>query len=205
MKNHLKYYAKLKMLRRLYDFTMALAVKKQAERALALVSFVESSIFPIPPDVMLIPMILARPERAWRLAAICTVASVLGGCLGYAIGALLFDGLGHLVLDLYGYAAQFENFQGRYNEHGVWIVLFAGLTPFPFKIITIASGVAGLSLPVFIVSSVVARGLRFFIVAALLWKFGEPIRIFIERWLGWLSALFLVLLIGGFAAVKFFV
>lgn len=190
------------MLRWLYDRTMALAGHRHANWALGAVSFVESSVFPIPPDVMLIPMVLAQRHKALLIAVICTVASVLGGLLGYAIGLYLFDTIGQPILDFYGYGEKFASFQGRYNEWGVWIVLIAGLTPFPYKVITIASGVTGLSLPVFLIASIVARGLRFSIVTALLWYFGAPIRDFIERYLGLLFTLFMVLLIGGFAVVK---
>jgi len=190
------------MLRALYDKTMALAAHRHANWALAAVSFIESSVFPIPPDVMLIPMVLAKRHRAVLIAVICTVASVLGGLLGYAIGLYLFDTIGMPILNFYGYGEKFASFQSRYNEWGVWIVLIAGVTPFPYKVITIASGVTGLSLPVFLLASIVARGLRFAIVTALLWKFGAPIKDFIERYLGLLFILFMVLLIGGFAVVK---
>ncbi len=193
------------MLRRLYDWTMALAGHRRANWALAGVSFVESSVFPIPPDVMLIPMVLAQRHKAFLIAAVCTIASVLGGLLGYVIGFYLYESIGLPILEFYGYGEKFASFQSRYNEWGVWIVLIAGLTPFPYKVITIASGVTGLSLPVFLVASIVARGLRFTIVAALLWRFGEPIREFIERYLGLLFTLFLALLIGGFAVIKLFV
>jgi membrane protein YqaA with SNARE-associated domain len=191
------------MLRRLYDWTMTLARHRQADRWLAFVSFIESSCFPIPPDVMLIPMVLADRLRAWRIAFICTVASVLGGLAGYAIGALLFETVGKPLLAFYGYGDQFQSFTARYNEWGAWIVAFAALTPFPFKVITIASGVAGLDLVVFIVASVLARGARFYLVAALLWRFGAPIQGFIERNLGILTTVFFVLLIGGFALIKY--
>ncbi len=190
------------MLRWLYDRTMALAGHRHANWALGAVSFVESSVFPIPPDVMLIPMVLAKRHKALLIAVICTVASVLGGLLGYAIGLYLFDTIGQPILNFYGYGDKFASFQSRYNEWGVWIVLIAGLTPFPYKVITIASGVTGLSLPVFLIASIAARGLRFGIVTGLLWYFGEPIRDFIERYLGLLFILFMVLLIGGFAVVK---
>ncbi|MBC8240905.1 MAG: DedA family protein [Alphaproteobacteria bacterium] len=190
------------MLRRLYDRTMALAGHRHANWALGAVSFIESSVFPIPPDVILIPMVLAQRQRALLIATICTVGSVLGGLLGYVIGFYLFDSIGQPILEFYGYGEKFASFQSRYNEWGVWIVLIAGLTPFPYKIITIASGVVGLSMPVFLIASIVARGLRFAIVAALLWRFGAPIRDFIERYLGLLFALFMVLLIGGFALIK---
>jgi len=191
------------MLRRLYDWTMTLARHRQADRWLAIVSFIESSCFPIPPDVMLIPMVLADRARAWRIAFICTIASVLGGLAGYAIGALLFETVGKPLLAFYGYGDQFQHFTTRYNEWGAWIVAFAALTPFPFKVITIASGVAGLDLVVFTVASVLARGARFYLVAALLWRFGAPIQGFIERNLGILTTVFFVLLIGGFALIKY--
>jgi len=186
----------------LYDWTMAQATRPYALWTLALVSFVESSIFPIPPDVLLIPMVLAARHRAWLIAGVCTVASVLGGFLGYAIGALLFETLGQPILELYGYLDKFAEFQARYNEWGAWIVFGAGLTPFPYKVITIASGVTLLDPVTFGIASVLARGLRFFAVAALLWWFGEPIRLFIERNLGWLTVLFFVFLFGGFLVLR---
>lgn len=189
------------MLRNLYDWTLNLAAHRNARWGLALVSFAESSFFPIPPDVALIPMILAKRALAWTYALICTVASVLGGVAGYAIGFFFFVQLGEPILEFYGYADKFANFAERYNEYGVWIVLIAGLTPFPFKVITIASGTTGLNFLVFVAASIVARGARFFMVAALLWWFGEPIRAFIERYFGILSVLFIVLLIGGFLLV----
>jgi membrane protein YqaA with SNARE-associated domain len=189
-------------LRRLYDWTLNQAASPYAIWLLALIAFVESSIFPVPPDVLLIPMVLAARSRAWLIAAVCTAASVSGGLLGYAIGALLFDAIGAPVLELYGYLDKFSDFQQRYNEYGAWIVFGAGLTPFPYKVITIASGVTDLDLATFTVASVLARGLRFFFIAALLWWVGEPIRRFIERNLGWLTVLFFVLLVGGFAALR---
>lgn len=189
------------MLRALYTWTMSLADHPRALWALAAVSFAESSVFPIPPDILMIPMILANPRRAWLIAGVCTVASVLGALLGYYIGAVLFDSVGQPVLAFYGKDVYFAEFADRYNQYGAWAVLIAGITPFPFKVITIASGATGLSLPIFILSSILARALRFFIVAGLLWKFGEPIRDFIERRLGLMFTLFVVLLIGGFALV----
>ncbi|TFL18180.1 YqaA family protein [Jannaschia formosa] len=190
------------MIRRLYDWTLELAAHPNALWALALVSFAESSVFPIPPDVMLIPMVIATPHRAFLIAFVCTAASVAGGLAGYAIGAFAFDTIGEPVLTALGKADSFAGFTERYNEYGAWAVLIAGITPFPFKVMTILSGATGLSLPVFIVSSVVARGFRFFLVAALLWKFGPPIRDFIERRLGLMFTLFCALLIGSFAFVR---
>jgi len=191
------------VIRGLYDWTMSLAGHRHALWALAAVSFVESSIFPIPPDIILIPMVLAAREKAWQFALVCTISSVLGGLAGYAIGFFLFDSVGKPMLDFYGYGEKFGLFQGYYNEWGAWIVGGAGITPFPYKVITIASGVTGLDLVVFTVASVLSRGVRFFLVAGLLWHFGQPIRIFIEAHLGKLATAFFILLVGGFAAIKY--
>lgn len=189
-------------LRALYDWTLRQAASPYALWILALVAFVESSIFPIPPDILLIPMVLAMRNRAWLLAGICTIASVTGGMAGYAIGAFLYESIGQPVLDLYGKLEKFESFQAMYNEWGAWIVMMGGLTPFPYKVITIASGVTGLNIVTFTLFSIIARGLRFFLVAWLLWRFGAPIKAFIERYLGLLTIAFFVLLIGGFMVVK---
>lgn len=191
------------MLTYLYNRTIALAAHPRALWALAAVSFAESSVFPIPPDLLIIPMVLAAPTRAWRIALVATVASVLGGLAGYAIGAGLFDLIGRPVLEFYGYAERFDAFRDRYNEWGVWIVAGAGFTPFPYKVVTIASGVVHMDPVVFTVASVVSRAGRFFLVAALLWWFGPPIRGFIERHLPLLTALFFVLLFGGFVVVRY--
>jgi len=190
------------MLQRLYHWTLEMAAKKNAVWVLAAVAFVESSVFPIPPDVLLIPMVLAARNSAWRYAAICTIASVLGGMLGYAIGSGLYEGVGRPILDFYGYGAKFSDFTARYNEYGGWIVFIAGVTPFPYKVITIASGVTDLDFATFTTASVLARGLRFFVVAALLYWIGQPIREFIEKRLGLLFTIFCVLLIGGFLLIK---
>ena len=189
------------MLRRLYDWTISLARSPHALWALAIVSFVASSFFPIPPDVLMIPLIIARPSRAFLIAAVATVSSVAGGMFGYYIGAVLMESVGQPILALYGKADSFEEMSAVFNQYGAWAVIVAGVTFLPFKVITIASGVTGLSLPVFIVSSIFARALRFFLVAALLWRFGAPIRDFIERRLGLMFVLFCVLLIGGFALI----
>lgn len=193
------------MLRKLYDWTMSLAAGPRASWALAAVSFIESSIFPIPPDTLLIPMVIANRAKAWIYASLCTIASVFGGLFGYAIGALLFDSVAQPILAFYGYADKFASFTAYYNDWGVWIVLIAGLTPFPYKVITIASGATGLSLPVFLVASVVARGLRFFILSALLYWVGPPIRDFIERRLGLVFTIAMILLVGGFVVVKYLI
>ena len=192
------------MIRGLYNWTMRLGESRYALYALAVIAFIESSVFPIPPDVLLIPMIIALPRRAFLIAFIATIASVLGGMFGYYIGAVLFDSIGQPLLEFYGKAAQFEQFKDTYNEYGAWAVLIAGVTPFPFKVITILSGSTGLDFGVFVLSSVLARALRFFVIAALLWKFGVPIRTFIEKRLGLVFTVALALLVGGFVAVKFF-
>ena len=191
------------MIRGLYDWTISLAESRYALWALAVVSFVESSVFPIPPDVLMIPMIIAQPRRAWVIASVALVASVLGGLLGYYIGWGLFESVGRPVLEFYGKDAYFEDFRARYNEWGAWAVLIAGMTPFPYKVITILSGTTGLNLGVFMIASVVARGARFFVLAGLLWKFGAPIRDFIEKWLNLIFVIFVIGLIGGFYLVKY--
>ncbi|NDW44088.1 YqaA family protein [Ruegeria sp. PrR005] len=191
------------MLKSLYDRTMALADHPQAMWALALVAFLESSVFPIPPDLLMIPMILARPSRAWAIALVALVASVLGGLLGYAIGAFFYDSIGAPILQAMGKAEAMEAFNTRFNDFGFWAVLTAGVTPFPYKVITIMSGWTGMPLGTFIATSVLARALRFFLVAALLWKFGAPVRDFIERRLGLVLTVFMALLIGGFLLVRY--
>ncbi len=185
------------MIRKLYDITLSLAQSRHAVWALAVISFVESSIFPIPPDILLIPLIIATPTRAFWIAFVCTVSSVLGGALGYYIGAELFDLVARPVLEFYGKMTAFEAFKIRFNEQGHWAVLLAGVTPFPYKVITITSGATGLPFWTFMGWSLLARGLRFFIVAALLWKFGSPIRDFIERRLGLVFLVLMILLFGA--------
>ncbi len=193
----------MKLLRALYDWTLSLAETRYALMVLAIVAFVESSFFPIPPDVLLIPLILAAPSRAFMIAGIATFASVAGGAFGYYIGANLFDVIGQPILDFYGKEDLFDAFATRFNEQGAWAVLFAGVTPFPYKVITITSGATGLDFSTFMVSSLIARALRFFIVAALLWKFGPPIRDFIEKRFGLVATIGIVLLFGGFLLVKY--
>jgi len=191
------------VLHRLYERTIELSGHRHALWVLAAVAFIESSVFPIPPDVLIIPMVLAAREKAWKIAAICTIFSVIGGMAGYGIGYFLYETLGQPLLDFYGYGEKFAQFQGYYNEWGAWIVGGAGLTPFPYKVITIASGVTQLDPVVFTIASVLSRGARFFLVAGLLWYLGQPIRIFIEAHLGKLTLAFFVLLLGGFVALKF--
>ena len=191
------------MLRALYDWTMNLAASRHAAKALGFISFIESSVFPIPPDALLVPMVLSERAKAWWYAFVCTVASVLGALLGYAIGALLFETVAQPILSFYGYGEKFQSFAGKYNEWGAWAVLIAGLTPFPFKVITIASGATKLSLPVFIIASIVARGIRFFAVAGLVYYFGPPVREFVEKRLGLVFTVSLVLLLGGFVLIRY--
>ncbi|MGI9350154.1 MAG: YqaA family protein [Rhizobiaceae bacterium] len=191
------------MIRKLYDWVFELARHKRATWALSGVSFVESSIFPIPPDVLLIPMVLAKRHKWIFYAVVCTLSSVVGAFLGYFIGAFLYETLGEPILKFYGKADSFDRVSEWYNTWGGWGVLFAAVTPFPYKVLTIFSGATGLNLLVFAVVSVIGRGLRFFLVSALLYKFGEPVREFIEKRLGLMFTLGMVLLIGGFVAVKF--
>lgn len=190
------------MIKRLYDWTMGWADHPRALWVLAFVSFIESSVFPIPPDVLMIPMILAAPRRAWLIAGVALVSSVLGGLLGYFIGAFAFETIGQPILASLGKGDAMEEFNSRFNDLGFWAVLTAGVTPFPFKVITIMSGWTAMPLGTFIITSIIARGIRFFIVAGLLWKFGAPIRDFIERRLGLMFTLFIVILVGGFFAVS---
>ncbi len=191
------------MLRTLYDRIITYAASPRAPWWLAVIAFAESSFFPIPPDVMLVPMSLARPDRAWHYALICTIASVAGGVLGYVIGYALFDVLAKPVLSLYGYGAKFEAFQALYAKWGLWVILIKGLTPIPFKIVTIASGAAKFNFGVFLAACVVTRGTRFFLVATLLHFWGEPVRTFIERRLTLVTSAMALGIVGGFVALKF--
>lgn len=191
------------MFKRLYDWTLSLAVSKRAPQALAVVSFTESSFFPVPPDVMLVPMVMAKPERAWNYAFICTIASVLGALLGYAIGALLYDTLGAWLIRLYGYGDKMDAFRTLYQEHGHWIILIKGLTPIPFKIVTIASGLAGYDLFWFITLCLITRAGRFYLVAGVLNRFGGPIRAFLEKNLTAVGLVTVAAIVLGFVAVKF--
>lgn len=192
------------MIQRLYDWTLSLAEHRHALWVLALVAFLESSMFPIPPDIIMIPMIIARPNRAFVIAGVALVASVLGGILGYAIGALAYDTLGAPILQALGKGHAMDEFATRFNDLGFWAVLAAGVTPFPYKVITIMSGWTAMPLGTFIATSILARGLRFFLVALLLWKFGAPVRDFIEKRLPLMFTLAVGLLIAGFMAIKLF-
>ncbi|MEO0386259.1 MAG: YqaA family protein [Pseudomonadota bacterium] len=189
------------MLRRLYDWTLDLAATRYALLALAVVAFAESSVFPIPPHALLVPMVIAAPRDAWKIAGVCTLASVAGGVAGYGIGAVLFESVGAPVLEFYGKLERFDEFSARFNAVGAWAVLGAGITPFPYKVITITSGATGLNFTVFLISSILARGFIFFALAALFWWFGPPVRAFVERRFALVTTAFFVLLFGGFALV----
>jgi len=193
------------MLRRLYAWVLALSEKPSAPWAMAGISFTESSFFPIPPDIMLVPMCLARPDRAFYYAGLCTLASVLGGLAGYAIGALLYDTVGKFLIDLYGYGDKAEVFHAAYAEWGHWVILIKGATPIPYKLVTITAGFARYDLFWFTVLSIITRGARFYLVATLLYFWGPPARAFIERRLELVAFVSLVIIVVGFyAAVRLF-
>jgi membrane protein YqaA with SNARE-associated domain len=191
------------MLQKMYDKVIALSGSKHALPALAAVSFAESSVFPIPPDLLLVPMALAQPHKARLYALVCTIASVAGGMLGYAIGALLYDTLGQWLIKVYGYGEGMDAFRAAYDHWGAWIILIKGLTPIPFKIVTIASGFAGYNFFYFVVLSLITRGARFFLEAELLRIYGEPIRGFIEKRLTLVTTTFVGLIVGGFLIARY--
>lgn len=191
------------MLKRLYEWMLDKAAHRHAPRWLAGVSFAESSFFPIPPDAMLVPMCLARPDRAFYYAFVCTVASVLGGLAGYAIGYFLFEAVGEPILGFYGLGHAFEQFAADFNEQGWIIVLLAGFTPLPFKVITIAAGATAMPLYILIFASIIARAARFFLVAGLLWRFGEPMKRIIDRHFALLTTVVGIVGVGGFLAVRY--
>jgi membrane protein YqaA with SNARE-associated domain len=191
------------MLRKTYDRLIKLAERPHALPWMAAVSFAESSFFPIPPDVMLIPMVIARRDKAWLFAAVCTIASVLGGLLGYAIGYFFLQTAGDWLIKTYGLARGYAEYQTQFAKWGVWIILIKGLTPIPFKLVTIASGAAKFSLLAFVPAALVTRGARFFLVAGLLRRYGAPIRVFIEKNLPWVTYGFLGLIVTGFVLLKF--
>ena len=189
------------MLRRIYEWTLSLAASPNAVWALAVVSFVESSFFPIPPDALLVPMIIADRRRAWFYALVATVASVFGGFLGYAIGYYAFDTIGEPLLRFYRVTDQYQALQHLYDEWGAWLILIKGATPIPYKLVTIASGAFHFDFRTFTICSLISRGIRFFLIAALLWRFGEPIRDFIEKRLTLVFSVSVAALVGGFLVV----
>ena len=195
---------KLKNLTRIiYDKTLDLASRPNALAWLFAIAFIESSFFPIPPDIMIIPMVLACQKDAYKIAGTATLASVLGGFLGYGIGVFGYEVIAKPLLEFYGYMDKFHKFEEAYHQYGAWIVFIAGITPFPYKIITIASGIVRLDFLIFTIASILARGMRFYIIAWLLKRYGAPMKTFIEKNLNLLSIIFVILLIGGFYAIKF--
>ena len=193
----------MNLLRKLYDWTLKKSEHRNAPWFLSIISFSESSFFPIPPDIILIPMIIAKRSKAWLYAFICTISSVIGGAFGYLIGYFFYNSLGMLILKYYSLESQFANFENSYNDYGLWIVLGAGFTPFPFKLITIASGLFGLNFILFIFVAFFARGLRFFILASLLKLFGNYIKKIIDKYFNTLAIIFFILLFGGFILIKY--
>ena len=193
-----------KWMKALYNWTMKMMAGKSAIVVLCALSFAESSFFPIPPDILMIPLILKQREKAFRIAFLCTLFSVIGGAFGYIIGRGLYDVVAVPFLNYFDWMQQFENVKHAYGEYGAWIVLGAGITPFPYKLITIASGVMQMNFGLFMLISFIGRGIRFFLVAGALYKWGEPMRTYIEKNLSWLSVLFFTLLIGAFLLIKLF-
>jgi membrane protein YqaA with SNARE-associated domain len=191
------------MLKRLYDRLIEIASGPNAIWALIAVAFAESSFFPLPPDILLIPLMLARPRAAWRLAAICMIASVVGGLLGYAIGYWGFDLIGRPILDFYHAMPRYDALKAGFDRWGVWIIILKGMTPIPYKLVTIASGVAHFDLAAFVGASTISRSIRFFLIAALLWWFGPAVRDFIEKRLMLVTSLFAAALIGGFVILRY--
>ena len=193
----------MNILKQTYNWTLKQAGHKYSSWILSVVSFAESSFFPIPPDILLIPMIIAKKVKAWTYAFICTFSSVLGGVAGYAIGYFFYNSIGVLIIDAYHLSNSFNVFESYYNEYGVLIVLGAGFTPFPFKFITIASGVFNLNIFLFIITAIIARGLRFYLLAGLLFVFGEKIKVLIDKYFNILAILFFIFLIGSVLLIKF--
>ena len=193
----------MNILRRLYNWTLNKSAHKNAGWFLGIISFVESSFFPIPPDIILIPMVIAKRARAWLYALICTLSSVAGGIVGYLIGYFFYSSIGSIIVDAYGLTNSFNSFEQYYNQYGFWIVLGAGFTPFPFKFITIASGVFNLNIILFVIVAIFARGLRFYLLASLLFIFGNTIKILIDKYFNLLSSLFFILLVGSIILIKF--
>ncbi|MFE1601797.1 YqaA family protein [Methylobacterium sp. ID0610] len=191
------------MLRRLYEWILALAARPSAPYALGAVSFAESSFFPIPPDVMLVPMVVSRPERAWTYALVATLTSVVGGLVGYAIGALLYDSLGQWLFNLYGLSHGAEAFREAYAKHGHWVILLKGLTPIPYKLVTITSGFAGYDLFWFTLLSLITRGARFYILAGLVSRYGVGIRTVLDRHLNAVAAVVVAVGVAGFVSFRY--
>ena len=192
----------MNIFRKLYNWTLNKSSQKGAPFFLGLVSFIESSFFPIPPDIILIPMVLAKRTKAFLFAFICTISSIAGGALGYLIGLILFNSIGIVLVEFYHMEDSIESFRNLYNAYGAWIVIIAGFTPFPFKVITIASGLFQLNFFIFIISSLLSRGARFYLVAGLIFLFGESIKNFIDKYFNFLTILFFILLVGGILIIR---
>ena len=194
----------MNLLRKLYDWTLEKSKDPKAPWFLAIISFSESSFFPIPPDIILIPMVIAKRAKAWSFAFICTISSVLGGVAGYLIGYFFYLTIGEFIIELYSYQSEYSDFQSKYEgDIWLWFVFFAGLTPFPFKIITIASGALKINMISFIAIALVSRGLRFYLVATLLKFFGNYIKEYIDKYFNLFTFVFFILLIGGFIFFKY--
>jgi membrane protein YqaA with SNARE-associated domain len=193
----------MRFLRKTYDWILHWSTTKYALPALAILSFAESSFFPIPPDVLLIAMTVAIPMKAFRYAAVCSVASVLGGMFGYLLGWQFMDLVGIHIVEFYHLQAQWDKIGGWYEKYNAWAVGAAGFTPLPYKVFTLAAGAFEINFPVFVLASLVSRSARFFIVAWLIYKYGAPIKVFIEKYFNILSIVFIVLLFGGFVLVKY--
>lgn len=191
------------MLDKLYQRILGLSRHRHASFWLGGISFIESSLFPIPPDILLVPMALANRAKAFRYAFICTTTSVLGGLLGYAIGFWFWEAVGTPIIEFYGYAEEFKVFEEAFIDWGAWLVFIFGLTFFPYKVITIASGVVRLDPLTFIVASILSRALRFYVEAGLVWKFGEPVQKFIEKRLALVMTIVVFLVLLGFVAIKY--
>jgi len=192
-------------MKKLYDWTMSLAQSRHAPFALGVIAFAESSFFPVPPDVIFVPMTLAEPKKAWYFAALCTIASVAGGALGYAFGALFYDTIGLWLINLYGYAEKMDALRAFYAQWGAIFILVKGLTPIPYKLVTIVSGLLAYNFPLFIALSLVTRGARFFLLAAAINHFGDMIRLKLERHFGlFIGSLALVVVVGFAFAAKMF-
>jgi membrane protein YqaA with SNARE-associated domain len=191
------------LLRRLYDWTIEMAGRPQAMPVMAAVSFSESSFFPVIPELMLVPMVLRRRDKAWQIAAVCTIASVLGGVLGYAIGYYLYTGIGERIIALYHLEDNFLAFKAAFDKYGFWIILLKGLTPIPYKLVTIASGVSSYNIGLFVIASIITRGGRFFLVAGLLKAYGEPIQAVLERYLTLITTGILAAIVLGFVIFKY--
>ena len=190
-------------LRKLYDWVLSWGHTKYGTPALCALAFAESSFFPIPPDVLLMCLNISRPKRSFWYAILCTIFSVLGGLLGFFIGFALYETMGQPIIAALGYSSQFELVGNLFKENAVWAIFAAGFTPIPYKVFTIAAGVWGIALPVFITASLLGRGIRFFVISALLYFFGERVKVFIDKYFNWVSLAALALMFAGFVAIRY--